>query len=162
MGVMASEDVTPTGTATYTSSIIVLSTRATIGTAATVTTTSRPTSTDSAADHSLWAELYASGKAGKLAAGIDALLGLVLVVFFAVIIYQWRKRSGGGKEVSGPVCSLPVRRHEPPLVAKGESHSSDESTPRSVSPCSERSVSGNGDADGDGGRKVEVVVVGGK
>ncbi|KAK0616561.1 hypothetical protein B0T14DRAFT_568154 [Immersiella caudata] len=57
-------------------------------------TSSTSTPVDSATANSLWADEYKSGTAGKLAGGIDAVLGIVLVVFLAVVIYQWRMRSG--------------------------------------------------------------------
>lgn len=58
---------------------------------------------------SLWAASYASGTAGRLAGGIDAGLGIVLFIFLAVVIYQWRKRSGSAKEEDVEGGDVPVK-----------------------------------------------------
>jgi hypothetical protein len=58
------------------------------------TTEATSTPTGDAAANSLWAKVLQSGDAGKLAGGIDAVLGIVLIVFLSVVIYQWRARSG--------------------------------------------------------------------
>ncbi|KAK4452725.1 hypothetical protein QBC34DRAFT_398148 [Podospora aff. communis PSN243] len=57
-----------------------------------------PTPTDDPAANSLWAKELASGNSGKLAGGIDAGLGIVLIIFLSVVIYQWRAKSGKKEE----------------------------------------------------------------
>jgi hypothetical protein len=61
-----------------------------------------PTPIDDPAANSLWAEELASGNSGKLAGGIDAALGIVLIVFLSVVIYQWRAKSGKKEEEEEP------------------------------------------------------------
>lgn len=54
-------------------------------------TTTALTVTDSAAANSLWASNYAAGHGSALAAAMDAGFAVVLFVFLAVVVYQWRK-----------------------------------------------------------------------